>query len=322
MIGRCDILPLVAEFLEELFARAEAGKLDFDVLLRPQPAELDQLSGEIYNFDGLAHIQHKNFPTSPLAGSLQDQSRGLRNCHEVARDIRMCNFDRSAGSDLSLKGRNNASGGTQDISKTDSNKAGGSPISSGVGLQKNFSQTLARPHYIRGIDRFVSGNKDEIVNVEFRRKFSQKRRAKTVVSQRLARLLFHHGNVLMSCGMKDDLWMKTIENVTHASLVENISDQRQNNAAKAALDQLLLNLKCLKFRLIDQQQAFWIERRDLPAKLTSDTSTGASYHYHASNKELADIFGFQFHRIPSKKIRDLHVPKLAYLDLSGGKLIQ
>ena len=61
MRGWGDILADVAELFEKFFSRPKADKLDRNVLVGNQTAQLDQLTGEVNDPDRLAHIEGEDF---------------------------------------------------------------------------------------------------------------------------------------------------------------------------------------------------------------------------------------------------------------------
>ena len=100
MMSRSNIHALIGEFFEQLFSRTQPGKLNPDVLVGHTTGEFNQLTGQIQNFDGFAHIQQEYLATLALGGALENQSDGLRNGHEVTHHVRVCDFDWAAGGNL------------------------------------------------------------------------------------------------------------------------------------------------------------------------------------------------------------------------------
>src|ERR1051325_4478329 len=68
-----DVLTFIAQLLEQLLARTQPDKFNLNVLVGFEPAEFDQLSGEVDDFDRLSHIQNKDLTTRTLCAALQDQ---------------------------------------------------------------------------------------------------------------------------------------------------------------------------------------------------------------------------------------------------------
>src|SRR5262249_20158043 len=95
-----DVFALVAEFFEQFFTRAQSGKFDSNILIGHSAGELNQLASEIQNFDWFAYIEEEDFSALALSRTLENQSDGFRDGHEVTGDLRVSDFDRSASCNL------------------------------------------------------------------------------------------------------------------------------------------------------------------------------------------------------------------------------
>src|SRR5580704_15769020 len=102
MTCRDSILFQPAQFLIELFAGPDAGKLDANIDVRLQSTEQNQVTGEILNSYRLAHIEHKDFPSLPHRSSLQNEARCFRYRHEKPANFRMRNRHRPTRRNLPL----------------------------------------------------------------------------------------------------------------------------------------------------------------------------------------------------------------------------
>src|SRR5579859_6343400 len=80
--GRHRRLGAVKDFLEQLLARADAGELDLDVDIGPQPGQANHLTRQMDDLDRLAHIEHKN-PPAMIFGMVETERRSLQ--HQLDR---------------------------------------------------------------------------------------------------------------------------------------------------------------------------------------------------------------------------------------------
>ena len=83
-------------FFIELFAGAKACILDFNIHVGLEAGEADEVTGQGIDFNGRAHIKDKDLAAFGIGASLEDERNGLRDCHEVADDVRVRHGDRAA----------------------------------------------------------------------------------------------------------------------------------------------------------------------------------------------------------------------------------
>src|SRR5262249_54801885 len=60
---RAGLLVIGGEFFVKLFAGSDAGDLDLDVLIGPQPSAADHFGGEVEDANRFAHIKDEDLPT-------------------------------------------------------------------------------------------------------------------------------------------------------------------------------------------------------------------------------------------------------------------
>src|SRR5437867_4180755 len=109
MTGRARMLVGGEQFFEELLPLAQAGKFYFDICFG-KAREPDHVSRKIDDLHRLAHVEHEELAAFSHEGSLQHELRGLRNRHEIPRDVRMRDRQRSTAGDLLADFRNDAAG--------------------------------------------------------------------------------------------------------------------------------------------------------------------------------------------------------------------
>ena len=122
-------------FLIELFARAETGILDFDVNIRLQTAETDEVTGEGIDFDGRTHIQNEDLSPVGVGTGLKNKGNGFRDRHEITDDIRVGNRDGAAFCDLFFKERDDGTVGAEHIAEADGDELRARRSLAGVRIQ-------------------------------------------------------------------------------------------------------------------------------------------------------------------------------------------
>ena len=97
--GPVHFFGIEAEFFEELFAGPCAGENDGDILFSFS-AELDEVFREVYNLDGLAHVEDEDFAILPHGSGLHDELACFGYGHEIADHVGVCDSDGAACADL------------------------------------------------------------------------------------------------------------------------------------------------------------------------------------------------------------------------------
>lgn len=325
MCGGRDVLAFVTQFFEQLFAGPEANKFDLDIVVGSEAAELDKLAGEVDDFHGFSHIEDEDLAAAALGGALEHESYGFWDRHEVAGDIGVCDFDGAAVGDLFVEGRDDTARGAEDISEAHGHELRGMRFGRLTirleGLQKNFGEPFAGSHNVGGIDGFIGGDEDEPIDLIFSCQLGESGGAEGVIFDRFDRLTFHHGHVLVRCGVEEHLRGEAGEDVAHARFVADIGHLGCDTAAITGVAQLLLDLEEKEFGLFDQDEAPGIVGHDLSAELASNTATGTGDHHHLIVEQLADVIGFQAYGVSAEKVLDFDGSQLADFDLSGGELV-
>src|SRR5579862_2413388 len=108
--------------------------------------------------------------------------------------------DGAAVLDLALEQRDNASGGTQDISETERAHASRGRIEA---RQDDFGYTLCGAHYAARVGRFVGGDHSELAGATFLGNGGERPGAEDVVADYSDGIFFHQRYVFEGGGVED-----------------------------------------------------------------------------------------------------------------------
>ena len=93
MEGRFGFLLIVQHLLIEFLTLSQTRVFDLHVF---RPGEVDHTLCQFRNTERLTHIKHEDLTAITLGTGLQHQLTGLRNQHEVAHDVLICDRHRTA----------------------------------------------------------------------------------------------------------------------------------------------------------------------------------------------------------------------------------
>lgn len=122
VMGWLGVLLGGKELLEEFLTIAKAGELYLYVL---SSREGYHALGKIDNLDGFAHVEDEDLASLAHGACFKYKAASLWDEHEVADDVGMGNFDRTAILDLLAEDRNNASVAAEDVAETSGDELGG-----------------------------------------------------------------------------------------------------------------------------------------------------------------------------------------------------
>src|ERR1035437_4781493 len=140
--GGAEVFSPALELLEQFLSGSQAHVLDFDIHVGHEAGKLDHLAGQSGDFDRHSHIKHEDLPSISLSATLQYQTHGFGNGHEVADHIWMGNRHRPARCDLSREGWHHTPRGAQHVSETNADELGAPWTLGKHGLQVDFGQSL------------------------------------------------------------------------------------------------------------------------------------------------------------------------------------
>jgi len=136
------------------------------------------------------------------------------------------------------------------------------------GLKNHLAKPFAGAHYRGGIDRFVCGDQQELLNTELIRGPHEVQCAKYIVADRLLRAVFHERYVFVRSGMKNHIRPVCSEDLPHPPPVPYRSDLHfQIEPPTILVQQFLLNIIGVILIDIHDHQLFGIVLDNLAAQL-------------------------------------------------------
>ena len=103
--------------LVQLLAWPRAGESDLDVHVGLESRQLNQVAGEIHDWNGFAHVEAEDFTTTAEHERLQHQLNRFRNGHEVATHFGMRNEHGSASANLPEERRHDRAATAKHVAK-------------------------------------------------------------------------------------------------------------------------------------------------------------------------------------------------------------
>ena len=100
VVGLLQALFLHQLFLIQLFTRAQAGILDFDVHIRLEAGELDEVACQGVDLHWGTHVEDEDLAAVGVGAGQHDERDGLLDGHEIADDIGVGDRDGAALLDL------------------------------------------------------------------------------------------------------------------------------------------------------------------------------------------------------------------------------
>lgn len=317
-----QLLFVMREFFEEFLAWAEAGELDLDVFASPVAGKFDHLGGEVDDLDGFTHVQDEDLAALTQRARLQDQTHCLGNRHEVPGDVGVRYRDGTARGDLLLERRHHGSGRTEDVAEADRHETGMAGVRCLERLQEYLGHALARSHYAGGIDGLVRRDEHEPPDAAFVRQTREVGGAHGIVPDGLARLAFHHRNMLVGRGMEEGIRPMPLEDGPDTHGIADVGHQGYDDSSAAALDQLLLDLEDLDLGTFDQEEGPRRLGQDLAAELAPDGATCSGDGHDLIADQAPDSGLIECHGRAAQEILDLYGSELGHLHAACDQLVQ
>ena len=196
--------------------------------------ELDEISGQIVDFDGFPHVQHEDFAAFGVGFRLKDERDGLRNRHEVADDVRIRHADWAARFDLLLEERDDGAIGAEDVAETDRDEfrpAGRLDVRHGdivvveerklrnaaflrvfvQCLDNHFAEAFGGAHDVGRIDGFVRRDEQEAFRAVEHGGVAGLVCAEDVVLDAFAGGVLHERHMLVCRSVEDDIRTVVVE---------------------------------------------------------------------------------------------------------------
>lgn len=242
MLSGQELLIVHKELLVHLFARTQTDFFDLDIFSRLKTAQRNKVDGKVVDLDRLTHVQYKNLAAMRQSAGSNDKLASLRDGHEVTRDVLVRNGDRAALAKLTLKQRDNRSMTTQNIAKANSRKNG---LAVGrIILNDHLVHTLGGAHYICRINGLIGRNLHIVAALVLVGKAYDIERAKDVILDCLAGVVFHKRNVFVGCSVENNLRMVLLKDLGNCWEMRNRADIDLNISAliMSGLDDVVIQL--------------------------------------------------------------------------------
>ena len=248
-----------------LFAGPEAGEDDLHVGARALAHKSDELVGKIDDLDRFAHVEDEDLAALAYGRGFQYELGRFGDKHKVARHVRVRDGDGTALYDLLPEEGKDAAGGTKDVAEPDGDESGGAD---GVKTLDEFLRhSLCGAHDRARLDGLVSRDLDEFFAAGFVGGAGDLVSSLDVVQNSFQGVQFHNGNVLVGCGVEDDLGMVLAEDGIEPGFVFDVRDVGADLKFGELGSQLAVDLVKVEFAELKQDQLFRLEERDLTAHL-------------------------------------------------------
>lgn len=200
------------------------------------------------------------------AGS-NDKLASLRDGHEVTRDVLVRNGDRATLTKLALKQRDDRSMTAQNIAKANSRKDGLTVCR--VILNDHLVHTLGGAHYVCGINGLIGRNLHIVAALVLIGKAYNIERAKNVILDCLAGVVFHKRNVFVGCSVENNLRMVLLKDLGNRWEMRNGADKDLNISAliMSGLDDVVIQLVGSVLVNVEQHDLRRLCRKQLTYKL-------------------------------------------------------
>ena len=338
-------------FLIQLFSWAQARILNFNILVRFEAGEADQVPGQGVDLHRLAHIQDEDLSALGVGASLHHQAHRLRDGHEIADDVRMGHGHGAALLNLAAEQGDDGAVGTQDVSEADRHKLGPDILEDGAGavligvfeahvgkelrnfrgparldhgvegLDDHLAQALAGAHDVGGVHGLIRGDQHEALAAVDHGGVGGFIGADGVVLDGFAGAVLHKGHVLMGRGVIDDLGPVGIEDLENSPAVPHGADQRHQVQGRIFPLQLQLDLVGAVFIDIKDDQLLRIVGGDLPAELRSDAAAAARHQDALAVDKVENLLHIRADGLPAQQVLDGNLLHGSSGDLAQDKLI-
>ena len=309
------------ELFIKLFSRTEACIYDFYILIRFVSRQTDEVPCHVIDTDRLAHIQDEDFSAFGEIAGLKNKGHRFRDRHEITDDIRIRDSHRTAGLDLFFKERDHTSVGSQDISKPYCHKYC-VRIFSGHHLDDHFAYPLGGPHKACGVDRLICGDQKKSLYPSPGSCRGQLIGAHDIVLDSFIRAGLHKRHMLMGRRMVDHIRMILLQYAVYPVGVPDRSDQSHQIQIRILPLQFHLQIVCIVFIDIKDDQLLRASRCNLPAKLRPDGPSASGDHDDFSMNGFHDFARIDSDLISFQKLIRTDVTKSCGIYLAGDDLHQ
>ena len=313
-------LAVEQQLLVQFFARAQAGILDLDVLVRLIAGKADQVARKVDDLDRPAHVEDEDLAALRHAAGLDDEAGGLRDRHEIPHDVRVRDGDGPALGDLLLEKRNHAAVAAQHVAEAHGDEAGLAVAA--VILHDQLADALGRAHDVRGVHGLVGGDQHHAPHMVAVARLRDVQRAEHVVLHGLAGVQLHQRHVLVRGGVEDHVRPQARKDAVDPPAVAHRADHHFHVQPREAAQQLVLELVGVVLVDFEHNQLAGMEAGDLAAELAADGAAAARDEDHPVAQIAADLLDVQPNLVPAQQVENAHVADPQGLRAAVEDLIQ
>ena len=308
------------ELLVELLAWAETYVLDFDVDIRGQSGESDEVPGHVVDLHRLAHVEDENLAALRVVRRLEHQGDSLRDGHEVADDALVGDGHRTALCDLLLEERDDGAVGAEDVTEADRDEVGLRvlPVHH---LDDHLTDTLRGTHDVRRVHGLIRGDQDEALHAGVGCGTGGLQGAHDVVLDRFVRTHLHERYVLMCGCMEDHVRFILLHHTADTVRVPAGADQGHEVQLRVLHEELLLDAVGIVLVDVEDNELLRLVTCDLAAELGADGSATAGDEDGLPLDHAEDFFVVDLDRFTTEEVEDVDVAELADADFAVDELV-
>ena len=305
MGGFACFLGVGEELFVELFARAQAGELDADLIFAVA-RKTNHVARQIDDLHRLAHVEHKNLAALPHRGRLQHQLRRLGDGHEIAVDLGVGHRDRSAARDLLGELGNHTAGAAQHIAKAHHFHLRAAVAGAVQCLARHLGKALGGAHHVGGVHRLVGGDENEAFGAMLLRRRRHPQGAEHIVARGLPGVgHFHQRHMLVSGGVEDQLRLPAEEDFLDAQRVLDVTCKGDDLDIRSMDAEPLFDGVEREFAGLEQQQARGGEARELATQLAADGAASTGDEHGFASDHALEVRRVDLHRVAPEQVLDL-----------------
>ena len=315
VVGFLVVLVFVEQLLVELFAGAQAGMDDFDVLAGGQAGHLDHAAGEVDDFDGLAHVEDVDLAAFAHGAGFEHELAGLGDGHEKAAHFGVGDGDGLPPLYLLAENRDDGAVGAEHVAEAGGDEAGGVARLVVEGLHVDLGDALRGAHDVAGVDDFVGGDHDEFVGLVLGGKVGDVFGAQHIGFDGFFRELLHDGHVLVGGSVENVVGLVGLEQQLHAVVVAYVAQDRQEGAVLDFLLQGKVDVGHGGLGDIDADDLPGLVFEQLADDLPADGARAAGDHDAAAAYRGTDGLVVELYGRAVEQVFEADVPQLAEIEL-------
>src|SRR5437588_7733555 len=176
--------------------------------------------------------------------------------------------------------------------------------------QDQFSQPLTAAHHARWTHRLVGRDKQKALATGMLCCLQKREQPKYVIPYSLGRIRFHQGNVLVSCGIKDDLHAAVPKKSAHRWTIRYVRHAILYSVAILESVELQLEKEQGCLRLVETDQLCWCIIEDLATQFRTDRARGPGHHNHLVCKMPAHRLQIKSHGVAPQEVLQINITQL------------